>query len=82
MSIRDWFDDAKNQIRENKIACEPTPYTSGDYYVSWSLLQGYVQMKVKVQAYDTQGHYLGSDETYVTLPGTGGGGSGGDPLPE
>ncbi|MDF1537300.1 MAG: hypothetical protein P1Q69_00120 [Candidatus Thorarchaeota archaeon] len=57
-----------------------TPYTSGDYYVSWSLLQGYVQMQVMVQAYDSQDHYLGSDTIYVTLPG--GGGGGGGPVPE
>ncbi len=58
-----------------------TPTYYGDYYVSWSLLQGYVQMRVKVQAYDSANHYLGSDYQYVTLPG-GGGGGGGDPVPE
>ena len=57
-----------------------TPYYSGDYYVSWTLLPGYVQMKVQVQAYDSCGHYLGSDYQYVTLPGGGGGGEG--PVPE
>lgn len=63
------------------VGSDSTPYTSGDYYVSWSLLQGYVQMEVKVNAYDSQDHYLGCDTAYVTLPG-GGGGGGGDPLPE
>jgi pimeloyl-ACP methyl ester carboxylesterase len=48
----------------------------GDYYVTWSLLQGFIQMKVKVNAYDSVNHYLGSDYTYVTLPG-----GGGDPPP-
>ena len=63
------------------VGTDYTLYTSGDYYASWSLLSGYVQMCVKAQAYDSQGHYLGSDYTYVTLPGSGGGG-GGNPLPE
>ncbi len=64
------------------VGIDYTPYTSGDYYVSWSLLTGYVQMRVKVKAYDSSNHYLGSDYTYVTLPGGGGGGGGGTPLPE
>ena len=55
----------------------PDYYT--DYYVEWTLLSGYVQMLVTVQAYDSADHYLGCDEQYVSLPG---GGGGGDPLPE
>lgn len=61
---------------------DSTPYYYGDYYVSWSLLQGYVQMHVRVEAFDSVNHYLGSDEQYVTLPGSGGGRPGGDPVPE
>ncbi len=59
-----------------------TPYYSGDYYVSWTYLAGYVQMCVKVQAYDSAGHYLGSDYRYVTLQSGGEGGGGGDPVPK
>ncbi len=62
---------------------DSTPYYNGDYYVSWSLLQGYVQMCVKVKAYNSGHLYLGSDYQYVTLPGSGGGGKpGGDPVPD
>lgn len=62
---------------------DSTPTYYGDYYVEWSLLQGYVEMQLNVQAYDSAGHYLGSDQQYVTLPGGGGGGGGGgDPVPE
>jgi len=51
--------------------------------VEWNLLQGYIQMQVNVQAYDSANHYLGSDQQYVTIPGGGGGGKpGGDPVPE
>jgi triacylglycerol esterase/lipase EstA (alpha/beta hydrolase family) len=65
------------------IAIDYTPNYSGDYYVIWNYLTGYVQMRVKVQAYDSANHYLGSDYQYVTLPsGGGGGGGGGDPFPE
>ncbi|MFW9927022.1 MAG: hypothetical protein ACFFDM_09660, partial [Candidatus Thorarchaeota archaeon] len=65
------------------VGTDSTPYYYGDYYVQWSILQGYVQMLVKVQAYDSSNHYLGSDYQYVTLPGSGGGGKpGGDPVPE
>ena len=65
------------------VGTDYTPAYYGDYYVSWSLLQGYVQMQVKVQAYDSASHYLGSDYQYVTLPGGGGGGGGGgNPVPE
>jgi pimeloyl-ACP methyl ester carboxylesterase len=59
-----------------------TPYYYGDYYVSWTVLPNYVQMRVRVEAYDNAGHYLGSDYYYVTLPGSGGGNPGGDPVPE
>lgn len=38
-------------------------------------------MQVKVQAFDSIGHYLSCDTQYVTIPG-GGGGGGGGPLPE
>ena len=37
-------------------------------------------MRVRVEAYDSDNHYLGSDYQYVTL--LGGGGGGGGPLPE
>ncbi|MHA1882732.1 MAG: esterase/lipase family protein [Candidatus Thorarchaeota archaeon] len=60
------------------VGQDSTPYYSGDYYVSWSIPQGYVQMKVKVNSYDSSNHYLGSDIAYVTLPVSGGGG---DPPP-
>ncbi len=61
---------------------DSTPYYYGDYYVSWTVLPNYVQMRVRVEAYDSSGHYLGSDYYYVTLPGSGGGNPGGDPVPE
>ncbi len=70
------------------VGTDYTPTYYGDYYVSWSLLQGYVQMQVNVQAYAIEWDpaieqdvhiYLGSDQQYVTLPG---GGGGGGPLPE
>ena len=66
------------------VGIDYTPTYYGDYYVEWSLLQGYVQMQVNVKAYDSAGHYLGSDQQYVTLlgDGGGGGGGGGDPVPE
>ena len=64
------------------VGTDSTPYYSGDYYVSWSILQGYVQMCVKVVAYDSANHCLGVDYQYVTLPSSGGGGKpGGDPVP-
>ncbi|MHA1965028.1 MAG: alpha/beta fold hydrolase [Candidatus Thorarchaeota archaeon] len=63
------------------VGTDYTPYYYGFYYVTWSLLQGYVQMRVKVQAYDSANHYLGSDYQYVTLPGGGGGGGKPPPLP-
>ncbi|MCK4566284.1 MAG: hypothetical protein KAU48_03145 [Candidatus Thorarchaeota archaeon] len=64
------------------VGTDYTPTYYGDYYVSWSLLSGYVQMLVTVQAFDSANHYLGSDYQYVTLPGSGGGGKpGGDPVP-
>jgi hypothetical protein len=64
------------------VGTDYTPTYSGDYYLSWSLLSGYVQMLVTVQAFDSANHYLGCDQAYVTLPGDGGGGGGGgDPVP-
>ena len=58
-------------------------YYYGDYYVSWSLLQGYVQMCVKVEAYNSGNLLLGYNYQYVTLPDSGGGGKpGGDPVPD
>ncbi len=73
------------------VGTDYTPSYYGDYYVEWSLLQGYVQMQVNVQAYAIEWDpaieqdvhiYLGSDQQYVTLPGGGGGKPGGDPVPE
>ncbi|TFG31315.1 hypothetical protein EU527_12790 [Candidatus Thorarchaeota archaeon] len=65
------------------VSIDYTPTYYGDYYVEWSLLQGYIEMQVNVQAYDSADHYLGSNQQYVTLPGGGGGGKpGGDPVPE
>ncbi len=61
------------------IATDYTPYYGGDYCVIWNYLIGFVQMRVKVQAYDSDGHFLGSDYQYVTRPG---GGGGGGPFPE
>lgn len=52
---------------------DTTPYYYGDYYVSWSIQQGYAQMQVMVKAYDSSGHYLGSDTQYVAIPSGGGG---------
>lgn len=62
------------------VGTDYTPTYYGDYYVSWELLLGFVQMQVNVKAYDAVNHYLGNDQQYVTLPG--GGGKPGDPLPE
>ncbi|MHA1638336.1 MAG: DUF7379 domain-containing protein [Candidatus Thorarchaeota archaeon] len=59
------------------VGSDYTPYSSGDYYVSWGLLSGTVRMQVRVEAYDSSNHYLGSDSIYVTLPDDGGG----DPPP-
>ena len=77
------FDDDGSWTKLNRN--HSSPYYYGDYYVAWSLLQGYVQMHVSVEAYESWGapgeaedHYLGSDEQYVTLPG----GGGGNPVPE
>jgi len=66
------------------VGTDSTPTYYGDYYLSWSLLSGYVQMLVTVQAFDSANHYLGCDTQYVTLPyddGGGGGKPGGDPVP-
>ena len=54
-----------------------TPTYGGDYYVRWSLIAGFVEMRVQVKAYDSSGHCLGSDYQYVSI--SGGGGGGGDP---
>ena len=56
------------------VGTDYTPSYYGDYYVSWTLIQGYVEMKVQVKAYDSSNHYLGSDYQYVSLPDEGGGG--------
>ena len=58
-----------------------TDYTpaSGKYYDSWTHGSGYVQMTVKVNAYDSSGHYLGSDT--LTRSINYGSGGGGDPPP-
>jgi pimeloyl-ACP methyl ester carboxylesterase len=64
------------------IGTDTSPDYYGDYYMTWSLLQGYVHMRVKVEAYDSYGHYLGCDNQYVELPGGGGGGGGGYPSPD
>lgn len=64
------------------VGTDSSPYYYGDYYISWSLLQGYVQMCVNVQAFNSGNLFLGSDHQYVTLPGSGGGKPGGDPVPE
>jgi len=56
------------------VGTDSTPSYYGDYYVSWTLIQGYVQMQVQVKAYDSSHHYLGSDYWYVSLPDEGGGG--------
>ena len=61
------------------VGTDYTPYYNSDYYVSWTLIVGYVQMKVQVKAYDLSNHYLGSDIWYVSLSG---GGGGGGPGPE
>jgi len=64
------------------VGTDYTPTYYDDYYLSWSLLSGYVQMLVTVQAFDSANHYLGCDTQYVTLPYDGGGGKpGGDPVP-
>ncbi|MHA2025446.1 MAG: DUF7379 domain-containing protein [Candidatus Thorarchaeota archaeon] len=56
----------------SQVGMDNTPYYNGDYYVSWSIQQGYVQMQVKVKAYDGSGHYLGCDTKIVIIPGGGG----------
>lgn len=63
------------------VGIDYTPTYSNDYYVYWTYLPGYVQMRVQVQAFDSSSHYLGSDYAYVILPGSSGGG-GDKPVPE
>ncbi|MGY5853705.1 MAG: hypothetical protein RTU92_09085 [Candidatus Thorarchaeota archaeon] len=60
------------------VGTDYTPTYYGDYYVTWTIPSGYVQMKVYVKAYDDENHYLGSDVQYVTISS---GGGGGDPPP-
>jgi hypothetical protein len=55
------------------VGIDYDPNNYGDYYVTWGFLSVYVQMQVKVKAYDSANHYLGSDVAYVTIPGGGGG---------
>ena len=43
----------------------------GDYFMYWSLLYGYVQMKVYVKAYDSGSHFIGSDVYYASISGGG-----------
>jgi hypothetical protein len=50
------------------VGTDNTPDWYGDYHVGWSLPQGYVQMLVKVEAYDSAHHYLGYDTQYVDIP--------------
>ncbi len=55
-----------------------TPTTGGDYYRTWTHPTYYTRMMVMVKAYDSDGHWLGSDyDTSGINPG--GGGGGGDP---
>ncbi|MGY5854046.1 MAG: hypothetical protein RTU92_10800, partial [Candidatus Thorarchaeota archaeon] len=60
------------------VGTDYTPLYYDDYYVSWTIPSGYIQMKVYVKAYDDENHYLGSDIQYVTISS---GGGGGDPPP-
>jgi len=56
-----------------------TPTTNGDYYDTWTHPTVYTRMMVMVKAYDSYGHWLGSD--YHTSGINPGGGGGGDPPP-
>jgi hypothetical protein len=55
------------------VGTDYTPDWYGDYHVGWSIPEGYVQMLVKVEAYDSAHHYLGFDTQYVDIPEYGGG---------
>ncbi len=57
-----------------------SPNTGGDYYKTWTHPTGYIQMKVMVAAYDTNDHWLGSDDDIRTISDGGGGGGGGPPI--
>ncbi len=57
-----------------------TPYTGGDYYDSWTHPSGYTKMTIQVKAYDSSGHYLGSDYYTCGISSGGGGGGGRPPL--
>jgi len=52
--------------------------SSGKYYDSWTHPTGYIQMTIKVNAYDSSGRYIGCDY-YTRYISDGGGGGGGDP---
>ncbi|MHA2263681.1 MAG: DUF7379 domain-containing protein [Candidatus Thorarchaeota archaeon] len=56
-----------------------TDYTpsSGKYYDSWTHPTGYFMMRVKVNAFDSSGRYIGTDEHQQSI--SDGGGGGGDP---
>ena len=56
-----------------------TPTTGGDYYDSWTHPSGYTKMTIYVKAYDSSGHYLGSDYYTCGISSGGGGGGGGRP---
>ena len=51
-----------------------SPTTGGDYYKSWIHPTGYDRMEVMVKAYDSGGHWLGSDYDFKAISGGGGGG--------
>ncbi len=60
------------------MGSDTTPYTNGDYYRTWTHPTYYTRMMVMAKAYDSDGHWLGSD--YHTS-GINPGGGGGDPPP-
>ena len=53
---------------------DDSPNTGGDYYKTWTHPTGYIQMKVMVAAYNSDDHWLGSDDHICSITyGSGGG---------
>ncbi|MFX1484571.1 MAG: esterase/lipase family protein [Promethearchaeota archaeon] len=63
------------------MGIDDSPTTGGDYHKTWTHPTGYIQMKVMVAAYDSNDHWLGSDNHICSISYGSGGGGGGDPPP-
>jgi len=60
------------------VGTDSTATYYGDFFLTWTTMPGYVQMKVYAKAYNTGGVFIGGDVYYVTITS---GGGGGDPPP-